>query len=44
MGLKIIYKNLFFTHLTQSKKMGYNDWIEFSGCAGSSLKQATDRD
>jgi hypothetical protein len=31
MGLKIIYKTLFFTYLTQSKKMGYNDWIEFSG-------------
>jgi hypothetical protein len=34
MGLKIIYKTLFFTYLTQSKKMGYNDWIEYSGHVG----------
>ena len=34
MGLKIIYKTLFFTYLTQSKKMEYNDWIAFSGQVG----------
>ncbi len=35
MGLKIIYKTLFFTYLTQSKEMGYNNWIEFSGQGGT---------
>jgi hypothetical protein len=31
MGLKIIYKNLFFTYLSRLKEMGHNDCIEYSG-------------